>query len=160
MTSQTRTLVKKFGGTSVGTIDRIQNVALRIMKDRTPNVAPVLVVSAMSGETNRLVAMAEQIFPHHRGPAYDMLVASGEQVSVALVALALEKLGLKARPYLAHQLGIYTDSMYSKARIQRIDTTNIKKDIYDGIIPVVAGFQGVDEFDNITTLGRGVPESH
>jgi aspartate kinase len=155
MKSQTLIQVKKFGGTSVGTVDRIQSVAERIKRDRTPNSVPVLVVSAMSGETNRLVGLAEQIHPHYRGPAYDMLVASGEQVSVALVALALEKLGLKARPYLAHQLGIYTDSMYSKARIQRIDTTAIKKDIDEGIIPVVAGFQGVDEFSNITTLGRG-----
>lgn len=147
--------VKKFGGTSVGTIDRIQNVANRIAREMKPGTAPVLVVSAMSGETNRLVGLSDQIYPHFRGPAYDMLVASGEQVSVSLVSLALEKIGLRARPYLAHQLGILTDSMYSKARIQSIDTTRIQKDIDEGIIPVVAGFQGVDEFDNITTLGRG-----
>jgi len=155
MKSQSRVLVKKFGGTSVGTLDRIQNVARRIKNDTSPGVLPILVVSAMSGETNRLVKMADELHPHYRGPAYDMLVASGEQVSAALVALALEKLEMKARPYLAHQLGIHTDSMYSKARIQHIDTEKIKRDIDEGIIPVVAGFQGIDEFDNITTLGRG-----
>jgi aspartate kinase len=155
MKSQTQVSVKKFGGTSVGSVERINNVALRIIRDRKPGIAPVLVVSAMSGETNRLVALGEQAYPHYRGPAYDMLVASGEQVSVALLTMALERHGVKARPYLAHQLGIITDSMYSKARIQRIDSARIMKDIEEGIIPVVAGFQGVDEFDNITTLGRG-----
>src|ERR1700721_475856 len=115
MKSQTQISVKKFGGTSVGTIDRINSVAARILRDKTPDLFPVIVVSAMAGETNRLVALADQIFPHYRGPAYDMLVASGEQVSVSLLALAFEKLGARARPYLAHQLGILTDSMYSKA---------------------------------------------
>jgi aspartate kinase len=155
MKSQTQISVKKFGGTSVGTVDRINAVAARVLKDKTTGLSPVIVVSAMAGETNRLVALADQIFPHHRGPAYDMLVASGEQVSVSLVALALEKLGARARPYLAHQLGILTDSIYSKARIQKIDTAKILNDVKEGIIPVVAGFQGVDQFDNITTLGRG-----
>jgi len=155
MKSQTQISVKKFGGTSVGTVDRIKSVAARILRDKKPDLFPVIVVSAMAGETNRLVALADQIHPHYRGPAYDMLVASGEQVSVSLLALAFEKLGARARPYLAHQLGILTDSMYSKARIQKIDTAKILSDVQEGIIPIVAGFQGVDEFDNITTLGRG-----
>jgi aspartate kinase len=147
--------VKKFGGTSVGSVDRIKAVAERVLRERKPGITPVLVVSAMSGETNRLVGLADQVYPQFYGAAYDMLVASGEQVSVALVAMALEQCGAKARPYLAHQLGIRTDSMHSKARIQWIDTSRILTDIEEGIIPVVAGFQGVDENDNITTLGRG-----
>jgi aspartate kinase len=155
MKPQTSISVKKFGGTSVGSVERIQNVAARIQRELKIGVAPVIVVSAMAGETNRLVALGEQIFPNERGLAYDMLVASGEQVSVALVSMALLKVGLKAKPYLAHQLGIFTDSMYSKARIREINSKAILNDVENGIIPVVAGFQGVDEFDNITTLGRG-----
>jgi aspartate kinase len=155
MKSQTSISVKKFGGTSVGTVERIQNLAARIKRELKPGVAPVLVVSAMAGETNRLVALSRQIDPNYTGAAYDMLLASGEQVSVALLSMALIKLGLKAKPYLAHQLGIITDSMYSKARIQKINTDVILKDVADGVIPVVAGFQGVDEFGEITTLGRG-----
>jgi aspartate kinase len=155
----TSVLVKKFGGTSVGSIERIQNVVDRILRDRDaasdPAKPPVLVVSAMSGDTNRLVGLGEQVFPHYRGPAYDMLVASGEQVSVALVAMAFAARGVSARPYLAHQLGIQTDSSSSKARIQRISTDGIMKDIQAGVIPVVAGFQGVDELNQVTTLGRG-----
>lgn len=150
-----RLLVKKFGGTSVGSIERIQGVVRRVLATRGQEPPPVLVVSAMSGETNRLVSLGEQIFPHFRGAAYDMLVASGEQVSVALIAMAFEKEGVRAKPYLAHQLGIVTDSASSKARIQKIHTDTLFRDIEQGIIPVVAGFQGVDEDFNITTLGRG-----
>jgi aspartate kinase len=155
MKTQTFISVKKFGGTSVGSVERIQNLAARIKRELKPGVAPVIVVSAMSGETNKLVVLAESIFQGYRGPAYDMLLASGEQVSVALVAMALEKVGLKAKPYLAHQLGIKTDSMFSRARIKEIATNKISEDIAAGVIPVVAGFQGVDEYENITTLGRG-----
>lgn len=147
--------VKKFGGTSVGSIERILGVAKRVGQDFDKGVRPVVVVSAMSGETNRLVALGEQIFPGYRGPAYDMLVASGEQVSVGLLTMAFEKLGYKARPYLAHQLGIRTDSVFSKARIQSIETSRLLEDTRQGVIPVIAGFQGVDEELNITTLGRG-----
>lgn len=147
--------VKKFGGTSVGSIERIQNVAKRVLEDKNSGQSPVVVVSAMAGETNRLVALGEQIFPNYRGPSYDMLVASGEQVSVALLSMAFEKLGAKAKPYLAHQLGIKTDSMFSKARIQSIDNAKLMADINQGLIPVIAGFQGVDDEMNITTLGRG-----
>lgn len=148
-------MVKKFGGTSMGSIERIEGVAERLMQDRARGQSPVVVVSAMSGETNRLVSLANQIDPNSRGPAYDMLVASGEQVSVALLAIALEKRGLRAEPLLAHQLGIKTDSVYSKARIQGIDTDRLRKWVTEGIIPVVAGFQGVDDLGHITTLGRG-----
>lgn len=148
--------VKKFGGTSVGSTERIEAVADRILKEREKDSRPyVIVASAMAGETNRLVDLANRTYLGFRGPAYDMLLASGEQVSIALLSMALEKKGLKAKPYLAHQVGIKTDSMYSRARIKEIKTEPLMKDIQSGIIPVVAGFQGVDEFDNITTLGRG-----
>jgi aspartate kinase len=146
--------VKKFGGTSVGSTERIEAVADRILKEREKDPRPyVIVASAMAGETNRLVDLANRTYLGFRGPAYDMLLASGEQVSIALLSMALEKKGLKSKPYLAHQIGIITDSMYSKARIREIKTDLLMKDIESGVIPVVAGFQGVDEFDNITTLG-------
>lgn len=109
----------------------------------------------MSGETNRLIALAEKIDPDYRGSAYDMLIASGEQVSISLLAIALQKRGIKAQPLLAYQLGIRTDSTFAKARIQSIDTDPIFNIVASGAVPVVAGFQGVDEDDNITTLGRG-----
>jgi aspartate kinase len=148
-------IVKKFGGTSVGSLERIENVAARLVEDIKRGEVPIVVASAMSGETNRLVAMAEKIDADYRGPAYDMLVASGEQVAIALLAIALQKRGIKAQPLLAYQLGIQTDSVYSKARIQKIDGEKLIRLCREGIVPIVAGFQGVDEEDNITTLGRG-----
>lgn len=148
-------IVKKFGGTSVGNIERIEAVAERLVRDLEQGEFPVVVVSAMSGETNRLVALGNQIDSNYRGPAYDVLVASGEQVSVALLSIALEKRGHKAKPLLAYQLGIETDNIYSKARIKNIKTDLLKKLIQERTIPVVAGFQGIDEAMNITTLGRG-----
>lgn len=148
-------IVKKFGGTSVGSAERILNVAQRLKKDFERGEKPVVVVSAMSGETNRLVSLAQSIDPYSRGPAYDLLLASGEQVTVGLLAIALEKVGIKAQPLLAFQLGIETDSVYSKARIKNIRTEVLNKCIQENTIPVVAGFQGIDEFHNITTLGRG-----
>lgn len=148
-------LVKKYGGTSVGSLERIENVASRLLEDIRRGEFPIVVASAMSGETNRLVSMAEQIDAEYRGPAYDMLVASGEQVSIALLAIALQKRGIKAQPLLAYQLGIKTDSAFSKARIESIDGEKLLKLCREGIVPIVAGFQGVDADDNITTLGRG-----
>lgn len=149
-------MVKKFGGTSVGTIERIESVAERVLRDaKSQGHFPILVASAMAGETNRLVKLAHEIDPYYRGAAYDMLLASGEQVAISLLSMALEKRGAKALPLLAHQLGIYTDAVYSKARITGINTENLMKTVQDGVIPVVAGFQGVNEFAQITTLGRG-----
>ena len=145
--------IKKFGGTSVGSIERIEWVAERIAKDNHQN--QVVVVSAMSGETNRLTNLAKQIAPSNKGPAYDMLLASGEQVSVALLALALEERGIKATPMLAHQVGIETDALFSRARIQKINTDQIRQCLKKGHIPLVAGFQGVTNGSTITTLGRG-----
>lgn len=150
-----RILVKKFGGTSVGTIERIEHVARLIAREREAGFLPVVVASAMAGETNRLVGLGNQIDPQYRGPAYDMLVASGEQVAIALVVIALEKLGVPAKPLLAYQLGIETDSVYSKARIKNIQTQTLETALASGIVPVIAGFQGMDEDRNITTLGRG-----
>jgi aspartate kinase len=150
-----RILVKKFGGTSVGSIERIEAVADRVVREYNSGQRPVIVVSAMSGETNRLVSLSNQIDPMNRGPAYDMIVATGEQVTVGLLAMALEKRGIKSQPLLAFQLGIETDSVSSKARIVNIRTDELNKMLQNGIIPVVAGFQGIDENHNITTLGRG-----
>ena len=148
-------IVKKYGGTSVGSIERIESLADRLVKEIKQGQKPVVVVSAMSGETNRLIGLAEKIDPDYRGSAYDMLIASGEQVSISLLAIALQKRGVKAQPLLGFQLGIRTDSTFAKARIQSIDTDPIFELVENNVVPVVAGFQGVDEDDNITTLGRG-----
>lgn len=148
-------LVKKYGGTSVGSIERIENLASRLATDISRGQKPIVVASAMSGETNRLIGLAEQIDPDYRGPAYDMLIASGEQVSISLLSIALKKRGIKAQPLLAYQLGIRTDSVHAKARIKEINGDRLLKLISQGFVPVVAGFQGVDEDHNITTLGRG-----
>ncbi len=139
----------------MGSIERIESVADRVMADRARGEKPIIVVSAMSGETNRLVGLANSINASDRGPAYDMLVASGEQVSVALMCLALNKRGVPAKPLLAFQLGIQTDSTFSKARIQSINGQMLKDLVAQGIVPVVAGFQGISPDDEITTLGRG-----
>ena len=139
----------------MGSIERIESLADRIQRETARGQKPVIVVSAMSGETNRLIGLAEKIDPDYRGSAYDMLIASGEQVSISLLAIALKKRGLKAQPLLAYQLGIRTDSTAAKARIQSIDVEPLLDLVRQGIIPVVAGFQGVDQDDNITTLGRG-----
>jgi aspartate kinase len=148
-------IVKKFGGTSVGSVERIEHVAALIARERAAGKLPLVVASAMSGETNRLVGLGNQIDPMYRGPAYDMLVASGEQVAIALVVIALEKLGVPAKPLLAYQLGIETDSVYSKARIKNVRTDELENLLRQNIVPVIAGFQGIDEDRNITTLGRG-----
>lgn len=150
-------IVQKFGGTSVGSVDRILHVARKMLETQRQGHQVVGVVSAMSGETNRLVELATKINPQPWSKEYDMLLASGEQVSVALVAMAINALAQapKARGLLGHQLGILTDSVYSKARIQGINTKLLLAELEKGVIPVVAGFQGVDVENNITTLGRG-----
>ena len=139
----------------MGSVERIEMVADRVAEDRAAGQNPIVVSSAMSGETNRLVGLAREIDPVNRGPGYDMLLASGEQVSISLLSIALEKRGIKAIPLLAHQLGIQTDSIFSKARIQSVDGEKLKKLVAEGFVPIVAGFQGVDENFRITTLGRG-----
>ncbi len=154
MKQQSRMVVKKFGGTSVGSIERIEAVAQRIFEDTQEGQRPIIVSSAMAGETNRLVSLARDINNTYRGPAYDMLLASGEQVSIALLAMAIEKRGLKAKPLLAYQLGIKTDSIFSKARIKSVDDKKILDLVDKNIIPIIAGFQGSTGLE-ITTLGRG-----
>lgn len=148
-------VVQKYGGTSVGTIEKIRNVARRVARTYDDGNDMVVVVSAMAGETNKLVALAEEMceFPNER--EYDVLVAAGEQVSVALLSMALQSMGYKARSYLGWQIPLYTDSAFSKARIEEINDSNIREDLRNGTIVIVAGFQGIDRDNNITTLGRG-----
>ena len=148
-------LVQKYGGTSVASIERIKQVAARIARSKRTGNDLVVVVSAMAGETNRLLALAHEISELPDEREKDVLLASGEQVSVALLTLALKELGYQARSYLGHQVRIETDRAYGKARILSIDSTKILHAISAGEVVVVAGFQGVDEEDNITTLGRG-----
>ncbi len=148
-------LVQKFGGTSVGSIDRIEAVAEKVTSYRDQGHDMVVVVSAMSGETNRLIELAQQIDPQARGRELDVLLTTGEQATIALLAMALEKRGYPARSYTGGQVKITTDSAHNKARIKSIDHEKITDDLAQGRIVVVAGFQGVDEHNNITTLGRG-----
>jgi aspartate kinase len=148
-------VVQKFGGTSVGSLDRMRAVARRALDTRAQGHEVVLVVSAMSGETNRLLRMAHELSPVPATREMDVLAATGEQVSAALVALAIEAQGGQARSLLGHQVRILTDSAFTKARIRAIDGERIRDALRAGQIAVVAGFQGVDEQGNITTLGRG-----
>ena len=148
-------VVQKYGGTSVGTTDKIRNVAQRIARTYDEGNDVVVIVSAMSGETNKLVALAEEIceFPSER--EYDVLVSTGEQVTIALLSMCLQSMGYNAKSYLGHQIPILTDSASSRARIIEIGQDNIREDLKNGSIVVVAGFQGIDDQGNITTLGRG-----
>lgn len=148
-------LVQKYGGTSVGTIERIEQVAEKVAGFRAQGHDMVIVVSAMSGETNRLIGLAQQIQETPDPRELDVLVSTGEQVTIALLCMALKKRGLDARSYTGGQVRILTDSAFTKARIQSIDEENMRADLKAGCVVVVAGFQGVDEQGNITTLGRG-----
>ena len=148
-------LVQKYGGTSVGSVDRIRSVATKVAAAKRAGHDLVVVVSAMAGETNRLIALAHEISEIPDEREKDVLLASGEQVSVALLGLALKELGQPVRSYLGHQVRIETDNAYGRARILSIDSTKIVQSLKAGEVVVVAGFQGVDEDDNITTLGRG-----
>lgn len=148
-------IVQKYGGTSVGSIERIENVANKVMAFRERGDEVVVVLSAMSGETNRLIDLAKAIQNPPDPRELDMLVATGEQVTIALLAMALKKRGQDARSYTGGQVRILTDSAFNKARILEIDEKNMRRDLSEGRVVVVAGFQGVDEQGNITTLGRG-----
>ena len=148
-------VVQKYGGTSVGTTDRIKNVAKRIIKTYDAGNDLIVVVSAMSGETNKLVALANEICEIPDGREYDVLVATGEQVTIGLLAMCLKSMGYKAKSYQGWQVPIITDSTATKARIESIGDKNILADIKEGTIVILAGFQGVDEAGNVTTLGRG-----
>jgi aspartate kinase len=148
-------IVQKYGGTSVGSAERIKNVARRVAKWKAAGHDVVVVVSAMSGETNRLIALAKEIQAHPDPRELDVVAATGEQVTIGLLAMALMELGLKARSYTGAQVKVLTDDAYTKARILEIDESNIRRDLKDGYVAVVAGFQGVDVEGNVTTLGRG-----
>ncbi len=148
-------VVQKFGGTSVGTIERIENVAKKVIKEYEKGNKVIVTVSAMAGETNRLIALAKEVTELPDEREMDVLVSTGEQVSVALLAMTLIKMGYKAKSYLGYQIRILTDSAFTKARIIDIETDKIRRDLEKGYIAVVAGFQGVDSEGNITTLGRG-----
>ena len=148
-------IVQKFGGTSVGTVERIESVADKVAEFRRQGHDMVVAVSAMSGETNRLIALAKEIEQQPTPREMDVLVSTGEQVTIALLSMALNKRGCEARSYTGSQVRILTDSAHNKARIKEIDERHIRADLDAGRVVVVAGFQGVDEHNNITTLGRG-----
>lgn len=148
-------IVQKFGGTSVGTVERIEQVAEKVKKFREAGDDVVVVVSAMSGETNRLIGLANQIMEQPVPRELDVMVSTGEQVTLALLSMALIKRGVPAVSYTGNQVRILTDSAHTKARILHIDDTHIRADLKAGRVVVVAGFQGVDGNGNITTLGRG-----
>ena len=148
-------VVKKFGGTSVANVEKIEQIAESLTQSQKKGQKAVVVLSAMSGYTNSLVDMAEQVYPNHFGPAYDMLLSSGEQISISLLSLALEKRGVKNKALLAHQAGIQTSSFFSKAEIESIDSKVLNDLLKEGCLPLVAGFQGITKDNQITTLGRG-----
>ncbi len=147
--------VQKYGGTSVGSIERIKNIAQRVANFHSQGHQIVVVVSAMSGETNRLIALAREIQINPDPREMDVVISTGEQISMALLSMALLELNVKAKSYTGSQIKILTDSSYNKARILNIDKNKICADLDAGYVVVVAGFQGVDETGNITTLGRG-----
>jgi aspartate kinase len=148
-------IVQKYGGTSVGSVERIRQVAEKIIRARSQGNDVVVVVSAMSGETNRLLDLAAELTAQPHPRELDVLLATGEQVTIALLSIALEKSGCPARSYTGGQVHILTDSAHNKARIREIDSQRVTQDLALGRVVVVAGFQGVDGAGNITTLGRG-----
>jgi len=148
-------IVQKYGGTSVGSVERIKQVAERVAKFKMLGHQVVVVLSAMSGETNRLIKLAHDIQAQPDARELDVLISTGEQVTIALLAMALKDLGLKAKSYTGAQVRILTDNSHTKARILNIDEQHLRADLQAGHVIVVAGFQGVDEHGNITTLGRG-----
>jgi aspartate kinase len=148
-------IIQKFGGTSVGTIDKIRHVAARVVATQKEGNDVIVVVSAMSGETDRLINLAHEMTDKPDGREYDVMVSTGEQVSVALLSMAIQSMGYRALSLLGFQIKISTNSDFTKARIEDIDSEKITKELRKGNILVVAGFQGVDEQENITTLGRG-----
>jgi aspartate kinase len=148
-------IVHKYGGTSMGSTERIKNVARRVAKWQKAGHQVVVVPSAMSGETNRLLGLAKEISERADARELDQIASTGEQVSVGLLAIALQAIGVKAKSYTGWQVPVKTDSAYSKARIESIDDARIRKDLESGHVVVVTGFQGIDADHNITTLGRG-----
>ena len=148
-------IVQKYGGTSVGSTERIRNVARRVARFRREGHQVAVVVSAMAGETNRLLALARELSATPSPRELDVIAATGEQVTIGLLAIALHELGVKARSYTGGQVRILTDQAHTKARILEIDEKQMRRDLDHGVVVIVAGFQGVDKDGNITTLGRG-----
>ena len=148
-------IVQKYGGTSVGDIERIKNVAQRVIRAKEAGNDVIVVVSAMAGETDKLITLAHELIPIPDGRELDVLISTGEQISVALVSMAIKAMGHEAKSYLGYQIPIQTDSAFGKARITYVKSDNILKDVKAGKIVIVAGFQGIDNEGNITTLGRG-----
>ena len=148
-------IVQKYGGTSVGSVERIKNVARRVIKWADAGHQVVVVVSAMSGETNRLIGLAKEIQPDPDPRELDVVASTGEQVTIGLLSMAIKSLGREARSYTGFQVGVHTNSAFTKARIESIDQERMRADLERGMIVVVAGFQGIDPDGNITTLGRG-----
>lgn len=148
-------VVQKYGGTSVGDTERIKNVARRVINTRNQGHRVVVVVSAMAGETDKLIRLAQQVTPDPDEREMDVLISTGEQVAIALLAMTLKSMGCDAKSYLGFQIKIATDSAFGKARITGIESEKMLEDLRNGRVVVVAGFQGVDESENITTLGRG-----
>lgn len=147
--------VQKFGGTSVGSLERIQHVAKIIDKTYRDGHQLVVVLSAMSGETNRLTKMAKALSADPDDREMDVLLSSGERVTIALMAMMLKSLGIKARSFTGRQVGIVTDGAHTRARISRVETKRVLAALQDGVVPIVAGFQGINEASDVTTLGRG-----
>jgi aspartate kinase len=148
-------VVQKFGGTSVADIDKIRSVAAKVIREKKAGNEVVVVLSAMAGETDRLIALAHKASESPEAREYDSLISTGEQVTVTLLAMVLNAMGYKAKSFLGFQVKILTDKVHKKARIMLVDTKEIKNELKRGTIVIVAGFQGVDKDNNITTLGRG-----
>src|SRR5690606_670142 len=148
-------IVQKYGGTSMGSVERIKNVARRVAKWHSAGHQVVVVPPAMSGETNRLLGMASEIQADPDPRELDMRASTGDQVSVPLLSMALQDLGLAARSYTGWQVPVRTESAFTKARIQSIDDKRVRRDLDAGKVVIVTGFQGIDADNNITTLGRG-----
>lgn len=148
-------IVQKYGGTSVGSVELIQRVADRVAQTRQAGYDLVVVLSAMSGETDRLVRLASEVTPSPDEREMDMLLSTGERVTIALLAMSLRGRGFNARSFTGRQVGIMTDSSHTKARIARVAADRIREALTEGVIPIVAGFQGINERSDVTTLGRG-----
>jgi aspartate kinase len=148
-------IVQKYGGTSVGSLERIKAVAERVVKTQKQGNHVIVVVSAMAGETDKLIDLANQISPSPDEREMDLLLSSGERISAALTAIAIRELGLQAMSFTGRQVGIITDEVHTKAKIEKITAERVKKAVAEGVIPVIAGFQGITETSDVTTLGRG-----
>ena len=148
-------IVQKYGGTSMGDVEKIKNVARRVRNTRLNGNSIIVVVSAMGGETDRLLNLAGDITDQTDTREHDVLISTGEQVSISLLTMALNSLEVDAVSFLAHQIKIRTDSEFGRARILKIDSEKLSEEIQEGKVLVIAGFQGVDAMGNITTLGRG-----